>query len=129
MVLLLRKRDVESKTYADYEEFIWKAPSEPKIAELKKAVLDFKGLDIDLDMIELAKYMVHEFSWLHIHKDFMKQEKKVTRKQQGKKSRLILLFIKLLGAKVVSAQVTNEENLKKPPYILKDGGMSKAYED
>jgi len=89
----LRKREIETKSYGPYEELIWKAPAEPKIEDAKKAIISFKKLDIQPEGIELAKYVPHEFTWLHMHINVIEKELKNKKSKKGKnRSKFALWF-------------------------------------
>lgn len=114
---MLRKRSIPTRTYEDYFEKIFHASKEPKIAELKNFVLDEFQLQCSIDEIELAKYISHEFNWLHFHLKYFEEVGK--RKKTGKKKRR--------GGKNKgnnkNEKIKNIENIKKSPYLLNDGGF------
>ena len=89
MVLIIRKRLVDLKTYGEPKELIFKAGTCPTIDELKTAITKAEGLDLDLQEIELAKYFPHEFEWLFISEAYMEAEsnkkKKTSKGPKGKK--------------------------------------------
>jgi len=84
IVLLLRKRNVSTRTYDDFEEFIFPSSKEPTISELKKGVIAFKALSMAEEGIELAKYYPHEFAWKHIHRKYIEEARK-NKKNKNKK--------------------------------------------
>ena len=83
IVLLLRKRQVDSKIYSRAEEFIWEAGKEPTIEDLKKAVIAFKGLEGGIEGVELAKYVPHEFQWLYVSKEVIERERESKKGKKG----------------------------------------------
>jgi len=119
IVLLLRKRNVSAKSYDNYQEFIFKATREPTISELKGSVISFKQLGIPEDELELAKYHPHEFSWAQIDKKAIENERKSKSnrsKKGGKKG----------NKKGPKQEIDTQpliENLRKAPFLLKDGDI------
>lgn len=90
LVLLVRKRMVETKTYDEPRELVFSAGQAPQINELKQAIISLEELDVDLPEIELAKYFPHEFEWFYVSKEYMeavnkKKKKGGKGKNQGKK--------------------------------------------
>ena len=83
LVLLLRKRQADSQTYSRPEEWIWEAGKEPTIEDLKKAVIGFKGLECGVEGVELAKYVIHEFHWLHVSKEVIEKERENKKGKKG----------------------------------------------
>lgn len=75
IVLLMKKRLVEYRTYTNYEEFVFDCSKAPTVEEFKKAVIAFKGLDIGIEGIELAKYEPDEFKWMHVNKESCDEER------------------------------------------------------
>jgi len=122
IVLLLRKRQVDSQTYSRAEEFIWEAGKEPTIEDLKKAVLAFKGLEAGIEGVELAKYIPHEFQWLHVSKEVIERERDSKKaKKGGNKGNKN----KKAAKDVPEKEAVNQqaENLRKAPYVLHDGDV------
>ncbi len=98
VILMIRKRNVAEDKYEDYEEWNWKAsPSAPTVDDLKKAVIEHKKFELDLKGIELAKFVTHEYLWLHIHESQFKGERrKVTtggRGKRGKSNTLLCIYL------------------------------------
>ena len=118
IVLMFRKRNIETRIYENYVEKIFHASKEPKINDLKRFVLDNFQLKCNEDEIELAKYISHEFNWLHLHlKHF---EEVCKRKKTGKKKRRGKARG---GNNAKQDKQKNIENLRKMPYLLNDGGL------
>lgn len=115
--MIFRKRNVQSKTYENYIEKIFSAPKEPKINDLKLFVLNAFGIKESEEGIELAKYVSHEFNWLHFHLKYFEelQKKKKTGKKKKKAGKA-----KTNNNKEKPKQI---ENLRKSPYLLNDGGI------
>ena len=84
IVLLLRRRVVSSRSYTDYQEYIFKAPNAPTISELKKGIIQYKQLNVEEDGIELSKYYPREFNWKHIHKKYIEEENKNKKSKNNK---------------------------------------------
>ena len=82
---MFRKRNVETRSYEDYVEKIFRASKEPKIKELKNCLIDALQLNCSVEEIELAKYIPYEFNWLHLHLKHFEEAGK--RKKAGKKKR------------------------------------------
>ena len=83
-------RDVSKKSYRDYIEKTFYASKEPSIDELKRFVIASFGFECETNQIELAKYITHEFSWLHLHSIYFEEihkKKKNTNKKKKKNSR------------------------------------------
>jgi len=122
IVLLLRKRQVDSQTYSRAEEFIWEAGKEPIIEDLKKAVIAFKGLEGGVEGVELAKYVPHEFQWLHVSKEVIEKERDSKKaKKGGNKGNKNKKAAKEVPEKETGNQQV--ENLRKAPYVLHDGDV------
>ena len=115
--MLFRKRNILTRTYEDYFEKILHLSKEPKIKELKTFLIDALQLQCSEDEIELAKYISHEFNWLHFHLKYFEDLRK--KKKTGKKK-------KRGGAKAKAnnkvEKPKNIENIRKSPYLLNDGG-------
>ncbi len=87
LCLLFRMRDVEKKSYGDYIEKIFYASKEPSIEELKRFVIDSFGFECSLNEIELAKYVAHEFNWLHLHLSYFEEIQNKKRNSNKKKKK------------------------------------------
>lgn len=113
---MFRKRNIFTRSYEEYTEKIFSAPKDPKISDLKKFVLESFGLKCSEEEIELAKYISHDFHWLHFHLKYFEEIKK--RKKNGKK--------KKKGPKKASNNKEKNvqlENIRKSPYLINDGGL------
>ena len=76
----------------------------------------------EMNGIELAKYISHEFNWLHLHiKHFEEIATKRKKTGKAKKRKRDGNAKKNAKNKKDNAQ-KNIENLKKMPYMLTDGG-------
>eukprot|EP00330_Aristerostoma_sp_ATCC50986_P006121 CAMPEP_0114582380 /NCGR_PEP_ID=MMETSP0125-20121206/6380_1 /TAXON_ID=485358 ORGANISM="Aristerostoma sp., Strain ATCC 50986" /NCGR_SAMPLE_ID=MMETSP0125 /ASSEMBLY_ACC=CAM_ASM_000245 /LENGTH=220 /DNA_ID=CAMNT_0001775313 /DNA_START=3104 /DNA_END=3766 /DNA_ORIENTATION=+ len=111
IVLTMRKRLVEYQTYGKYEEWKWNAPAEPNIRDLKKAFIEHKGFDIKPDSIEFAKFISYEFHWMHVNFEIFEKEVRSKRKKGGKKKKHVPIMDDI------------RENLRKSPYIFRDGDV------
>lgn len=49
LVLIIKQRDSENKKYKEPEEFIFHAGKIPKVADLKKALLAHKEIELPLE--------------------------------------------------------------------------------
>ena len=91
LCLLFRMRDVSKKSYGDYIEKTFYASKEPSIDELKRFVIASFGFEYETNQIELAKYITHEFNWLHLHsihfEEIHKKKKNTNRKKKKNSSR------------------------------------------
>ena len=126
LVLIFRKRNVQSKTYENYIEKIFSAPKEPKINDLKLFVLNAFGIKESEEGIELAKYVSHEFNWLHFHLKYFEELQK--KKKTGKKKKKSFLQFYATSAfyyfpfqnKLVTKKIYNF-------VILVNQGQNKSY--
>lgn len=79
-------RDVSKKSYGDYIEKIFYASKEPSIDELKRFVSASFEFECEANQMELAKYITHEFNWLHLNSSYFeeiqKKKKNVNRKKK-----------------------------------------------
>lgn len=62
IVMLLRKRDCEKRTYSDDVELVFRAGKKPSVAELKASVAALLKVE-NVDSFELVKYFPYEFAW------------------------------------------------------------------
>ena len=128
---------MDYQTYTANEEFVWEdAPKEPTINDLKNAIIKFKGLEIGPEGMECAIYITHAFEWLPFTKELIVAERKKEaaaaakkRKNRGggrHRSKEIWEFGRLtwdfLEPRFVEEVNLDDENLRKAPYILTDGG-------
>ncbi|KAL4475202.1 hypothetical protein ABPG72_018859 [Tetrahymena utriculariae] len=129
LVLQLRKRKVDTQSYEENVEFIFKAGKAPTISDLKKEIINFLKLEITEDEIDIAKHYINQFEWREINlktiQKYKESQLKAITKKKGKKKK---------GASSKS-QASNQQNqppqeselidiqedLKKSPYLLKDG--------
>ena len=119
---MFRKRIIGTRSYGEYVEKIFFASKEPKINDLKRFLLDSLELKCSEEEIELAKYISHEFNWLHLHiKHFEEIATKRKKTGKAKKRKRDGNAKKNAKNKKDNAQ-KNIENLKKKPYMLNDGG-------
>lgn len=88
IVILFRKRNVITGNYTDYVERVFPANKEPSIEELKEFTINSLELKFKPEEIELAKYISHDFNWLHLNKSFFEEidKKKKNVKKKKKKS-------------------------------------------
>lgn len=85
MVVFVRKRQVDTRTYGEAREMIFEAGQYPTIEDLKEAIIKFEGLDIGPDEIDLAKYFPQDFRWLHMTKETIDEHARKKKKKGGKK--------------------------------------------
>ena len=87
VILFIRKRIVDYRSYSEPREMLFIANQYPQIDDLKAAILQFEGLDLDLQELELVKYFPQEFEWLYISQEYIESEneKKKTGKKKNKK--------------------------------------------
>ena len=75
-MLLVRKRLVESRTYDTHQEIVFRAGNHPTVNELKQAVIDGAGIDVDVEELELAKFFSYDFEWRYISKELAQNPSK-----------------------------------------------------
>lgn len=62
IVMVLRKRDCEKRTYGEDVELVFRAGKKPSVADLKASVASLVKVENPED-IHLVKYFPYEFSW------------------------------------------------------------------
>lgn len=60
-MLVLKNRISEERLYGPSEEFVFHCPRVPKIVDLKKAILEFKKLEVPLEELRIIKYYIQDF--------------------------------------------------------------------
>ncbi|EAR90666.1 ubiquitin carboxy-terminal hydrolase (macronuclear) [Tetrahymena thermophila SB210] len=122
--LILRKRNCKAKTYEGNTEFIYKSSKKPTVDELKQQIGTSLGL-ADMNQFEIVKYFPYEFCWKVIsNKEY--DNLKETKKKQDQKSHKKNKDGKKQEQseqKKDDKQSDVEQNLKKAPYLLKDGDI------
>jgi ubiquitin carboxyl-terminal hydrolase 40 len=106
MILLVCKRNVKDRTYGSKHEFKFTFPEKenPTIPHLTEACRQHLGL-APSERVSISKYVPHAFEWKWLNPDEVLIEKR------GKKNKI---EVKLPAA---------EQDLRKPPYMLKDGDI------
>jgi len=61
MLLYIAMRDVENRTYEKPMQWVWEAPKDPTLMNLKTALIEFKKLHLEPKDIECAKYFNYKF--------------------------------------------------------------------
>lgn len=107
IVLFLRRRVVDDRSYAEMKEFVVKKVKALSFETLKQAVMQAAGLTSD-EGFDMAKYFPFEFSWLVIKKEAMVTSKKRQRDETT------------AGKKKDGNE--GDENLRRSPYLIKDSG-------
>ena len=103
MILLITRRNVETKSYGPKLEFRFKHKNgPPQIPDLEQSCRDFFNISAE-ERISIAKYFPHKFEWKWMDKD----EEIVEKKKKGKEVKF----------KAMNA------DLKKVPFFLKDGDI------
>ncbi|CAD8204134.1 unnamed protein product [Paramecium pentaurelia] len=84
MLLLIKQRDPINKVYIKPQEFIFKTSKTPTLNDLKEQIQNFIGIE-EGNEIQLAKFIIYEFQWLHINPNgLQKQQQGKSKGKQGK---------------------------------------------
>lgn len=130
MVLFIRKRIVEFKSYSEPREMLFIGGEYPQINELKDAIIKFEGLDLDLQEIDLVVYNPYEFDWMYVSQEELIAEnakKKTGKKKNAKKGTGMLFNRFVINVLLVGGQTEEKLSMKDAPYYLRDGGKLIAY--
>ncbi len=106
MILLICKRNIVDKIYEEKCEFKFTFPEKelPTIPHLLNSCKQHMGISKD-EKVSIAKYVPHAFEWKWLNPDEVLIEKR------GKKS------------KIEVKTPAGEVDLRKTPYLLKDGDI------
>lgn len=133
ILLYLRVRNPAKKIYGDYTEFSFHGKGEPTIEDLKDAICQEMKEKLGVNSKEeflLVKYYSYEFKWKSLEAFGAKEEKKEASEHKDQPSESKEPSGK--GKKGKKTQKKIETNLKKPPYLLRDGdvvGVALAKDD
>ncbi|EAR98459.2 ubiquitin carboxy-terminal hydrolase (macronuclear) [Tetrahymena thermophila SB210] len=91
LVLQITKRKVETQSYEQNEEFIFKAGKAPTINDLKREIIKHLKLEITEDEIDIAKHYINQFEWREINlktiQKYKESQLKAITKKKGKKKK------------------------------------------
>ncbi|CAD8105182.1 unnamed protein product [Paramecium primaurelia] len=73
MLLLIKERDPINKIYIKPQEFIFKVSKTPTLLELKDQIQKFIGIEQGIQL-ELAKFVIYEFQWLHLDSNIIEKQ-------------------------------------------------------
>ncbi|KAL4452820.1 hypothetical protein ABPG74_002385 [Tetrahymena malaccensis] len=129
LVLQLRKRKVETQSYEENVEFIFKAGKAPTINDLKREIIKHLNLEITEDEIDIAKHYINQFEWREINlktiQKYKESQLKAITKKKGKKKKGASSKSQTQNQQNQPPQESElndiQEDLKKSPYLLKDG--------
>jgi len=104
ILLLVRKRNVDERSYGEATELVFDAGATPQISDLKQAIINARELGVEADKIDLSKHFPQRFDWMFLSPDLVKN------KNQSKK-----------GTKGKQDEEAEKINLRKAPFLLSDG--------
>ncbi|CAD8211707.1 unnamed protein product [Paramecium octaurelia] len=116
MLLLIKERDPINKVYIKQQEFVFKVSKTPTLSELKEQIQKFVGIEEGAEL-QLAKFLIQEFQWLHIDPSALQKQAQGKNKGQGKQGKQGNQNNK----QVQKQQQGPCDNLKKSPFNLGEG--------
>ncbi|CAK64552.1 unnamed protein product (macronuclear) [Paramecium tetraurelia] len=121
MLLLIKERDPLNKVYIKQQEFVFKVSKTPTLNELKEQIQKFVGIEEGAEL-QLAKFIIQEFQWLHIDSNALQKQAQGKNKGKGKQGKQENQNNKQPQKGQKQQQQQDPcDNLKKSPFNLGEG--------